>query len=881
MSSRSSSSSLSSERSSYSDHSEIDEGALKQANCIRNVGNFSRVKSFHLMEKGDFDPDMLKLYMTQAAPKLTKLFEQIKALDEKDLSQHNKLYKHIIFTDLKSSTYGAKIIASAFLANNYQPAFHVQGPGFSIYPDEKLLETKSNNFAVLMSKSFFDRNMNTRFKKALLQKMNQRPENTHGDLIRFIILDQGFKEGIDLFDVKYVHLFEPLLVKADEKQAIGRGTRFCGQQGLTFNPTFGWPLYVYKYDISIPEENQDKLKNAKTLFELYLQYANIDLRKVNFAAELESVATEAAVDSYLTEPIHKFAIAKPPLRLEQEGGVELRKRVPKPPAEIMNYGKMQTYIKNYFTQFKYPPVKLENNCQSGGAPQIVKFTPTQDFVRHYFQPSSAYKGILFWHTVGVGKTCSAIATATTSFEKQGYTILWVTRHTLKSDIWKNMYQQVCSLVIQEQLQQDKLKLPQKISSPMKYVSKQWMEPISYKQFSNLLLKKNKYYEQMVGRNGSKDPLHKTLLIIDEAHKLYSPTVQASEKPDTTILEEMIQNSYTRSGKDSVKVILMTGTPYTEDAMEMVKLTNLLKEKADHLPTNFNTFSNQYLDESGYFTPQGKKRLLNQLSGYISYVNRSQDARNFAYPVMEEIYVPLSVPSKEDPENLLAKMKEQIKELKKKIKDEKSEAKIKTKACKAEEKANLKISTTKLKEVKKGAEEKCKTLPVKERPPCKEAATKQFQEDLTRAEQTHAQLHQDCLAKITNIETIKEYENEVTDLKTKVDASRITKKGINTQLKELQEEMKTEKAELKELKEEYTSQRAVLGRIANKEAKKKEAKRLRETLGKDIKLKKKEVLALRNKIVEHTLTKKKLMLEEGSKGLGNISQLKALHDDCNV
>ena len=70
--------------------------------------------------------------------------------------------------------------------------------------------------------------------------------------MRFIILDSGFKEGIDLFDVKYVHIFEPSLTVADLKQTIGRATRTCGQKGLNFEPNVGWPLFVYNYYIALP-----------------------------------------------------------------------------------------------------------------------------------------------------------------------------------------------------------------------------------------------------------------------------------------------------------------------------------------------------------------------------------------------------------------------------------------------------------------------------------------------------------------------------------------------------------------------------------------------------------------------------------------------------
>lgn len=877
-----SSSSSSSEESYSETESEYNEDDVKAktANCIRNVANFSKVKSFHLMEKGDFDPEVLNIYLKEASPKLVKLFEQIKALDEKDLQEHGTLYKHMIFTDVKSSSYGAKIIASAFSAQGYKPAFHIQGPGFALYPEETLLETKSNNFGVLISKSFFDRSMNVRFKKSLLQLYNDRPHNINGDLVRFIILDQGFKEGIDLYDVKYIHLFEPLLVKADEKQAIGRGTRFCGQLGLTFNPQYGWPLYVYKYEATIPEHLQQQFKDSKNIFELYLQYADIDLRKVVFAAELERLASQSAVDYSLTYPVHEFSIEKPPGRLE--GGAELRKRVPKPPPTIMNYKAMQSYIQRYYKQFQYPEVTLENKCTSGGAPQLIQFTPTQDFVRHFFQPSSAYKGILFWHTVGVGKTCSAIATATTSFEKEGYTILWVTRHTLKSDIWKNMYKQVCSLVIQDQLKAGTLKLPEKVGSPMKYVSDRWMEPISYKQFSNLLLQKNKYYEQMVTRNGKDDPLRKTLLIIDEAHKLYSPTVQGSEKPDTDILEKMIQHSYEKSGKDSVRIITMTGTPYTEDGMEMIKLINLLKEKSDHLPTEFDAFSKAYLDENGYFTTKGSAKLLNDLSGYISYVNRSQDARNFAYPVMEEVTVPITEHVLTEEENKIKKTKEDIKAVKRQLREAKKGAKLKEKGCKELEKTSLKEKEAMAKSDKDADIEKCKELPVKERKPCKEAAAIKYEEALELNKEQAAEEFTDCMNKADdNEELLTKLEDQLNALQAIVETSRDTKKSITATVKELRAEMKEEKGTLKDLKEELIQQRNVIKRIKDKDARKKETKRVRESFGKEFKAQKKVVLALRNKIVSLTLDKKKMLLKEGAKPLEDVSQTTMLQTKCSI
>jgi hypothetical protein len=908
--------SSSSENSEVSENSDISNSTKsknsgdvdRKAQCIRNVANFSKVKSFHLMEKGDFSPELLNMYIENAAPKIKALFEKIQKLDEQDMRVHKKHFKHMIFTDVKSSSYGAKILASSFLAKGFEPAIRLQGSGFSLLSDEKLLDTKGKNFGVLMSKNFFDRPMNIKFRKNILSKYNERPNNVHGDLMRFIILDQGFKEGIDLFDVKYVHLFEPLVVKADEKQAIGRSTRFCGQKALEFHPRYGWPLYVFRYEVIIPEKYQKRLFDSKQMFDLFLKFSNLDLRKVVFASELEKASIGAAVDLDLTRNIHQFSIELPPPILQQ-GGAVLRSSEPTPPKRILNLSQMHQYISKGFSKFKYTSAKLENLCpQNGGnTGQIVSFTPTQDFVRHYFQPSSAYKGILLFHSVGTGKTCSAIATATTSFEPEGYTILWVTRHTLKSDIWKNMYNQVCSLVIQKKLKDKTLKLPAKISGPMKYVSKNWMEPISYKQFSNMLLKRNKIYEEIVRRNGKQDPLRKTLVIIDEAHKIYSPTVASSEKPDTTVLEEMVQNSYRISGKDSVRILAMTGTPYTEDGMEMIKLLNLLREKNDQLASDFDKFSKEYLDDNGFFRKPKLAVFQDKISGYISYLNRSQDARNFAHPVLENVEVELTTPPEDDDtankyKEKVAELKNRIKELKgakkeyanqnkDKIKDLKSklkeEGKGKIAECidRVDKKAEKELE--KINQDKERALEDCKSKPVKERKECKEKILENVKARIEKIKEEKKLARANCKddGKV-DIKTIKKddpnIEKELEKLKEELDKI----KEHNAASKAIMKEVKVEKLKLKEKKlllknltNSVLDEKSKIKGITNKADKKISQKHFRENLNKQFKELKHDILDIRNKISKKLNERKSLLIRQGKKSIGDISQLTALEKNC--
>jgi hypothetical protein len=47
-----------------------------------------------------------------------------------------------------------------------------------------------------------------------------------------------------------------------------------------------------------------------------------------------------------------------------------------------------------------------------------------------------------------------------------------------------------------------------------------------------------------------------------------------------------------------------------------------------------------LDESGDFTPEGRMQYLDDIAGYVSYLNREKDARQFAQPIIEHIYTPI-------------------------------------------------------------------------------------------------------------------------------------------------------------------------------------------------------------------------------------------------
>jgi hypothetical protein len=746
----------------------------KEALCIRNTSSWANVKAEHKFDSPKFNKELVLSQIPMMSPKIDALLEKIRLLDDEDLRSYGKYFKHIIYSDV-SGVNGAKMIASALIANGFTLVYN---NGLQLKNDK--LE-RNKTFGLLTTSTVYKKPLPVRLKKNMMLRMNERPVNINGENMRIVVLDPGFKEGIDVFDVKYMHLLEPLVTKAEQTQVIGRGTRFCGQAGLPFIPNKGWPLHVYRYNMMYDENTN--------VHELYLKYSNQNISALNFIADLEDLVITSAVDLPLTEKIHmldkknnrfynlmktvktglknKSPVAKPvrkdfirivsnirgkiytnderldckknckgPLelapnailiiaaihldkqeliyRLEQKFAKPLLcpyiSRMPEycsainqlwmsplrflklykerivsnlnyyrrvmrihednynsamrfinqyseekvkeptivypavPPPIKMNYLDLQKYVEKHFTPYAWEEVEIKNKCiqdsttdgdKSKKNYEIVSFTKTQGFVQNFLTPQSPYKGLFLYHSVGSGKTCSAIATATNTFDKQGYTILWVTRHTLKEDIWKNMFDKICNIIIQEKVRKGE-KMPASRAERMKLLGNNWLQPISYKQFTNLIKGKNKFYQEMVARNGKDDPFKKTLVIIDEIHKIYSNSLSALEKPNPDVLQQMIQNSFNKSGKYSLKLLIMTATPITEDPMSCVKIINLLLPTVEQFPENFEKFKNEYCQDNGLFTDSGAIKFMNNVAGLISYIDRSQDRSSFAYPIIDDI-----------------------------------------------------------------------------------------------------------------------------------------------------------------------------------------------------------------------------------------------------
>jgi hypothetical protein len=286
--------------------------------CFRKLQNWGpppHLDNTFNFTKTNWDAAAFRKASETASPKIKALLNKIDALDRQDMEKHGTLFKHFIFSDIDEGGYGSRIIIAALLSSGYrnmlesmkrvEPSLPSDEPArktfvfLSTYPvaakgrehkfddvvnvygnadasgnvdfslpSDVPLKMDSSKQPSLVG----DRNYRLSMKKYVTEAFNHK-KNSHGQHVRFIVLSKRFKEGLDLYDVKYAHLFESTS-PSEEKQAMGRGTRYCGQKNLQFKAGIGWQLHVYKYLLDVPREIAARYGWKSTKFEDVLKSLN-------------------------------------------------------------------------------------------------------------------------------------------------------------------------------------------------------------------------------------------------------------------------------------------------------------------------------------------------------------------------------------------------------------------------------------------------------------------------------------------------------------------------------------------------------------------------------------------------------------------------------
>lgn len=270
---------------------------------------------------------------------------------------------------------------------------------------------------------------------------------------------------------------------------------------------------------------------------------------------------------------------------------------------------------------------IKNKCKGK-----MTLQPIQKKLTKYFIPSVNKKGILLYHGVGSGKTCSAISMAA-NFEEDGYTILWVTKRTLLKVVEQNLFG---SAICHPKIDSTKLgtTYQQRFGHFNKVTNGAWMTPISYKSFSNLYKKKSAIYKKLVKRNGAEDPFRKTVIIIDEGHNLFAEIpkgISGQERANFSFVQKQILNSYAISGKNSARLIILSATPALNGISGMFQMLNtMLPNTKDHLPENVTKITDELTN-----------KLQKVSKDVISYYDNTTNSEIFAQKQFHKIMTHIS------------------------------------------------------------------------------------------------------------------------------------------------------------------------------------------------------------------------------------------------
>lgn len=319
--------------------------SLKRVECFRQKSNIAKLrgKGFNFsFDSAKWDWRKLRKGLKEYAPKLRSLMHLIHKLDKQDLETRGRLFKHVIYTDVTSQGYGSKAVASVFKAYGYARAWNFTGyrnktklePAklqTSPLPFTKDTKEKRKSFAVLSKTAInvvesegdevkqegsdvVKQEVSQGRTVATLDLFND-PTNVHGKKVRFIILDSTFKEGIDLMDVKYVHILEPPLNQSSYKQVAARAARRCGSKGLPYRHNRGWQVVIYMYRSVYPSSPSSSEKvgggdegdkdGFKSIYSLEMESVK-GASTMRLMDQFENLAMHSSTDYLLNKPILNF-----------------------------------------------------------------------------------------------------------------------------------------------------------------------------------------------------------------------------------------------------------------------------------------------------------------------------------------------------------------------------------------------------------------------------------------------------------------------------------------------------------------------------------------------------------------------------------------------
>jgi len=273
------------------------------------------------------------------------------------------------------------------------------------------------------------------------------------------------------------------------------------------------------------------------------------------------------------------------------------------------------------------PKNKNNSCNKG----LFELSPHQLFLKNFLSNNTPYNGILIFHGVGVGKTCSGVSIAE-NFRDSDNRIIILAPEKIQTGWMKNIYDpfKEDNQCTGDEYNYEEDKYIKDKEKMAKKRIKEFYEMHGYLSFANSvknylqdnlrnISEKNILERKMREIELIKEKYSNKVLIIDEVHNIRSDDAISKDRETILNIEKVIRHS------DNLKLVLLTANPMFNQPEEIVWILNMLL-----MNDNRRIIKEEIkFDENNDLTEESIKLIKENSKGYISYL-RGENPQTFPY-----------------------------------------------------------------------------------------------------------------------------------------------------------------------------------------------------------------------------------------------------------
>ncbi|AET73088.1 hypothetical protein PGAG_00199 [Phaeocystis globosa virus 12T] len=296
--------------------------------------------------------------------------------------------------------------------------------------------------------------------------------------------------------------------------------------------------------------------------------------------------------------------------------------------------------------------------------QNFELAPHQNFVKNFLSENTPYNGMLLYHGLGTGKTCSAIGIAEETRRYMKYNgsnkeILIVASPNVQINFRLQLFDETKLKYVNERwtinncagqnILDEINALQSKISREkvvrlVENIINSYYIFVGYIELANLINKHSninnivkdnpkitKKKQNQLIKNKLDKFFSNRLVIIDEIHN-----VRDSKETSNKLVAKQIDNLV--RNVSNMKLVLLSATPMFNDYKEIIFLINLLNSNDNRSVIDvkdvFNNDGEFIVDEDG--NEVGKELLQRKLNGYVSYI-KGDNPFIFPYRILPQVF----------------------------------------------------------------------------------------------------------------------------------------------------------------------------------------------------------------------------------------------------